>query len=563
MAPPAPISRRDLIAAGAAGTTAPPIAGGAWISPRDMGGKGDGISDDYPALTAAIALGQPICLEGRVWRISRQLQSGDRDLTLIGPGTLLFPRRSPALVFNPAWGAKTAITGVVVERAPAFDVPVTRLTVRDPTGFARDDVVQIRSDDALPTEATTHCAELASILDVQGASIWLSQMLQDSYLTAPVLQKLPRRRLRLLQGVRFRCSEDIERRGPRRAPAALIIEGACEPDIDVEVADAPSRGVFALSCWRGAFRVRARNLQDDTADEAYGYGVSLAAASRYNHVEVQAERCRHAFTTNVYPPQRPAWFGAPRDNWVTGEAVGCSSAAFDTHPGAFDIHFERLKVAAISADSHGPGPGQRLAFQDRGVRTTLDGLQTDGFTGGIYSIAAVDPGYDYTNRYRGVRACAGRDQGLVGGPPGGLNLAGGAAQARMTVEVADSVFEGCSVTWAERPQATRFSQTLFRDVPTLRTGAADVSFRNCQRENRTGRTQEAIQGAPGGRLSLVSMHFAGPFSGAYVRTIESAADGRPALRLETAFVSAESPQLPLFPNGPKGQLDHRQLAMPT
>jgi hypothetical protein len=551
------VSRRDLIGAGAAGLGSLPAAH--WISPRDTGGVGDGVADDHAALAAAVALGRPVWLEGRAWRLSRTLESGDHDLTFIGPGTLVFPRRATALLFNPPWGPSAVIDSVYAERRSDFGVPVSCLTVTNPGLFAIGEVVQIRSADPLVEEPTTHQAELTTILDISEGRIWLSQLLQHAYLTAPMLQKLPTRRLRLLQGVRFACADDIEAKGPRRAAAALMIEGACEPVVDVEVVDSPSRGVFGLACWRGDFSVRARNLRDDTDDHAYGYGVSLGGGSRFNHVAVQAERCRHAFTTNVYPPQRSAWCGAPRDNWITGGAVGCTSAAFDTHPGAFDTHFSNLKVAAISANGRGPGSGQRLAFQDRGVRTTLDGLDTDEFTGGVYSIAAADAGYDYINRYSRVRASAGREQSMWGDPPGGVNIAGGAGRKRMTVELTDSLFDGCSVTWTDDAQSTRFVRTQLRNVPTLRTGRAEVLFEDCRRENTTGRSQEPIQGAGGGRLTLIGMHFAGPYQGACVRAAPTSADDAQPLLLATAYISMELPQ-PLYADTSPTTLSHRSLA---
>ena len=488
------------------------------MTPAVAGGRGDGIADDSAAFEQVMSLGRPIHLVGRRWRVASSIRTGRRDLTLIGPGMIIFPRSEGALVFDPQWGPSSAILDFAEEIYPgAIGSPVARLTLNDGSAFAAGDVVQVRSSDALATDPLTKRAELASVLDVRGRTVWLTQLLGDTYGDTPVLQRLPTQRLRLVGDIVFHCDQDLQAKGGNRDRAAIQIEGAVEPIVDVEIADAPTRGVFALSCWRGRFSVRARDLRDDVSDAAYGYGIALGGASRYNHVDVQAERCRHAFTTNVYAPLGPAWCGGPRDNRVTGAAVRCSSAGFDTHPACFDTHFQDIEVSSISADLSGSGPGERYAFQDRGIRTVVDGLTTYGFTAGLYSFASADPGFDYINRYSRILAvCGTREAAINGSQSGGVNFAGGPAAGRMTVEIYESLFDGAIMNWSTRAQRAKFFRSRFLNLDTMRTGNADVAFYDCQRDNETGRDQEPIEAFTDGNLLLVRMHFSGGYGGRFI-----------------------------------------------
>lgn len=100
-----------------------------------------------------------------------------------------------------------------------------------------------------------------------------------------------------------------------------------------------------VTCSVGAdVEIKVRDLADDGANNRYGYGALAWGATRDSTFHIEAERCRHAFTTGAdkFTSQyttNPAHCGVPRHINVYGNVRETTAQGWDTHSEGDDIRF--------------------------------------------------------------------------------------------------------------------------------------------------------------------------------------------------------------------------------
>jgi hypothetical protein len=190
------------------------------------------------------------------------------------------------------------------------------------------------------------------------------------------------------------CVLDIKVRGEKtQVREAVRIEGYICARGKVRVETNSSRGFMPVSCYMPVFEVFARDLRDDESANCYGYGCSPFGATVDGYYKIYAEECRHAYTDGIIGGTTSAARmrqGVCRRNTVTGVAVRCTAASWDTHPNSARTLF----VNIVAYGTHSVSPGQTInglnwAVQVRGTDVMIDGLTTDIRQGIIYVGNAV------------------------------------------------------------------------------------------------------------------------------------------------------------------------------
>jgi hypothetical protein len=367
----------------------------------DFGVNGDG-TDESVNMQTAINSGLPLYIPSNmVIRANGLICTTDLDVE--GYGTILNKYSSVTLTWRPSWGVQTNVNGVITSTTRVVGGGfVSKIPVVNTSGFTINRVCQIRSQDIYSFAGATSArkAELFRILDIENGFIWVHGLIEDDYPTNPIIQELPTNKC-YINGLTFSADGDIYNIPTSPEEAAVIIQGSVDAFINIKVDTCWTRGLFMLSDFNSMIRVVARNIRDYTNNNQYGYGVSLAGSSHGANVYVDAEKCRHAITSNIYTDFGPAWNGTARKATVSGVARRMLSAAWDTHPGAMNWTFRNIISIDGEYDRDTVGAGRRQGFQDRGFQTIVDGLQIIGQTDGIY-YDNIDYGKQNISTYRNV-----------------------------------------------------------------------------------------------------------------------------------------------------------------
>lgn len=487
-----------------------------WLQPLNAlagGATGDGVANDATPLQAMISGGKIVNLAGRTYRINSSLTSGDNDLTIIGPGTILYPRSVPAVIFNPTWAAATNVTAIATEvYVASIGEPVSKLTVISAAGLSVRDVVLVRSSDDATNDGSVQAksGELAQILGISGNTIWLSCLLKSKFTTSIVLQPLPKKKLRIIGFPKFICYDDIDAPGTARSGAVIELRGADDPIIEADFEKAPSRALFGFTVWRGDIKVKASRLKDLNSDNAYGYGVSLAGASRYTKVAVDAQYVRHAFTTNIWPASQPWHYGEQRELTITGKAVNTTAAAWDNHPGAFDLHYVNIEHHQSIVDGDAQS-GTAYAFQDRSIGTVVDGMICTGISGGAYCISPIDPGYNYDTIINDYTCLSTAAEVASNGQATFLNASGGAGINRQTI-IVNNMYAKRRILSQSVNVRLRFNNCTFDDAGSLRLFGPTL-LKGCTRISASGSNESLGLNRTGTTYTIIDMHFIGPYFG--------------------------------------------------
>lgn len=229
---------------------------------------------------------------------------------------------------------------------------------------------------------TTGLAELARVIGKSGSTIYLDRVLDEqvSYAASGRVYKVNDNLCRLKLNVR---GEQTTLRD------AIRIEGYVRSICDLEIDGNSGRGFMPVSCAAPVARVVARNLRDDSAAGAYGYGVSPYGATTDGFFQIYAVNCRHAYTDGIIDTVGMRQ-GVCRRNTVTGVGVSCSAATWDTHPNSDDTHFADIVAWGTHNDAGQPNIGLNFAVQVRGTNVTLANLRTNLRSGIIYVVNAVN-----------------------------------------------------------------------------------------------------------------------------------------------------------------------------
>ena len=122
-------------------------------------------------------------------------------------------------------------------------------------------------------------------------------------------------------------------------------------DVICVLGDGP--GVQVTDSVGADFEIKVRDLADDQSNLRFGYGVLAWGATRDSKFTIDAERCRHGFTTGGDAlsgiATNPQHCGVPRHIEVRGHSRETTNAGWDTHSQGDDISFWVTSNSCASA----------------------------------------------------------------------------------------------------------------------------------------------------------------------------------------------------------------------
>ncbi|WP_298164597.1 hypothetical protein [Novosphingobium sp.] len=273
-------------------------------------------------------------------------------------------------------------SGAIVSTVPVDAASYAALNVGDRV-FLGDSVPNTFTYNA----NSTSLADWAQVIDKTGGNtLWFDRTIDEAalYAATGTIYKVDQNE----------CVLDIKVRGEKtQVREAVRIEGYICARGKVRVEGNSSRGFMPVSCYMPVFEIFARDLRDDESANCYGYGCSPFGATVDGYYKIYAEECRHAYTDGIIGGVAAAARmrqGVCRRNTVTGVAVRCTAASWDTHPNSKGTLF----INIVAWGTHSVSPGQTInglnwAMQVRGNDVTVDGFTTDIRQGIIYVGYAV------------------------------------------------------------------------------------------------------------------------------------------------------------------------------
>jgi hypothetical protein len=477
------------------------------INPKeDFGVVGDGSTDDTTAFTAALTAGasfsRPVDISNLTIKLTSTITrtAGNR---IIGNGTITHPKDLTAIKYDLALGTSTTISAIgAATNYPAVSGSLcTPLTVSSASGFSRNDVCLIHSDDAYGFDANTEQAELIRILEIDGTTVYVHGIVKGSYSTNITLNKLSTEVLEI-DGPTFACSEDpYAATGPFHLGAVQVI-GAVRPKIKATFRDDTSAGLILISCWAPQVGIKARNLRDKTADNALGYAAGTYGATAYGRWEIDAERVRHAWTNGTWGTSSDKRFaGTARYNKIYGQAVNTTGISWDTHAGAFDTDFIGCTADWQNQDADAASGGQVYAFQDRGCNTRYFNCHDFGLGYGWF-LAGNLTTHGITNITE-LHGCTSRNASGATTAPGIAMNAKTSTDSTIT-RVYNSVFTDNSFgSFAQACGQIEFYDTVFHGADNLRFGRDNTAkMFGCRRMNPGDSSVEPVLVDEGTTLTI-------------------------------------------------------------
>jgi hypothetical protein len=344
------------------------------------------------AVTAAEGEGKALYIPaGAIIRADTDVTAGTGPLHIFGGGKLLVPPDADGFLdFDPAMGTARTVTAQSNVAYPYSGQLSTRLTV--PTGYAdfvAGSVIYVHSLQPQAYDATTDKAEIMTVLAVDSGStyVYLRGLLAEDYLPGTytmTIRTMSDYHLRI-DDILFEGQEDLDD-DSQALRSTLAVTGCVRPYVNARFKKLAGRALAVVGSYDGEFIARVKDLKDDATESKYGYATSAIGATRHCRFDVRAHCVRHAFSTNIYTRSGnlPWDSGSARENYITGECYNSTSAAWDTHGGAFDNVFENIKAYwTHQNDDDVSGTGRQYALQDRACGTIVRGLTAIGGMHGI------------------------------------------------------------------------------------------------------------------------------------------------------------------------------------
>lgn len=338
-----------------------------------VSGSGDESSELQGAVSAMNLLKLPLSIDVDV-EAKGVISTGFCELA--GPGKFKAATGLNAYglrIVNPM-SMTTTYSAVAEEQFPAGTGSiVSKLTVASAAGLSVKDYVFIRDSDNTYSEdaGTTPVAEMAEIVGISGNSVYVNCVLRDT-MTAGNVYVVPQNRCKIDLDI-----EVADRTNTASCFAIITIEGFVQPEVKTRCEFTNTRAVCPVSCYGGTFDVKQQGAVNDNINGDLGYAVACWGACKSVDFHIHAIKARHAFTDALWAGSTPEYAGACLDNSITGVAVSCSSAAWDTHPGSDGTLFYNIEAWATHQDADQPDDGQASAVQLRGTNAVVDGLRTN------------------------------------------------------------------------------------------------------------------------------------------------------------------------------------------
>lgn len=355
----------------------------------DNGGKGDGDSDDSPALNKffdSVPDGAEVVFPQGDYVFNSPI-AANKPIKLVGFGKVRFIVGNKAMTEMLKIGDK-ANEGSLVALSADVGKGAEYITVSSVTGINVGDYILLQSDERItPVESPSDWRK-GEILRVRGVSagrIDFYSRTYDSYLQG---SNGGYKKINMVQGVSI---ENIEFYNPypnQTFCMFLQILNAVGVTVDnVKMTGGDMAGLTLWNVIRGnVSNVRCEDFVNNDVDNRYGYAISVERASQQLNISnCHAARCRHSFTTNG-GNANPYRSGVMRDiNVVNCTSADGSQAQFDTHPIGEYITFENCSVqgARFQADPYGSSYANTWGFQIRSSKTRLVNCQVYGTDLGI------------------------------------------------------------------------------------------------------------------------------------------------------------------------------------
>jgi hypothetical protein len=351
----------------------------------NLTGKIDFFSgDDLSAALAAMSAKKiPLVIQDPLVLSSGLNVSGWCDIRTEGKGSIVFTGTEGVKVTNTYQQITTFSATSLVRYPTSTGAYVSTITVASNSNIAAKDVLYIKDSTAFYANDSTgnpvYVAEYFRVLKVSGTTIYLEGRIRDA-MTSGTVYKVDQNKCSIKGSF---AGDQITKRN------VIQLDYCVDPTVDVVIDGNCHVGLFLRSCYLGNYTVKTKNLKDDpnSNPQNLGYGVVAYGACKGGRVFVHAESVRHAYTDGMWNGQ-DLNAGVALDMTISGVAVSCTAAAWDTHPYSDGARFENIRVINIHNDDFQTALGGTASVQIRGTNVTIDGLDTDENIGITYDVYA-------------------------------------------------------------------------------------------------------------------------------------------------------------------------------
>lgn len=316
------------------------------------------------------------------------------DLTIMGePGSsvLTYGPTASCLVLRSPYQTATeytvsALSTVTTGSASGMDDSVTRLTLASgASAFAEGDICKIYSQDAShygDASSKNFMGELFEVRSVDTGNnyIFVKGLLSLSYTTSVRVRKIDKKKVTIRDiEIEIDASANIYDDTLTDRAGAMRLWAIHEPELKgVTIRSAWAQAVNLIACWMPDIDVRTDRVINGTDPtwgpgvDALGYGVSTMTCFG-GRITMMAESCRHAFTTlhpedTVFSSSRWIEYGETIGTVISGIAVNCEGAAFDTHESGLNLTFENCLSLFPRRSDYGSIRGKGFNNRARGTR---------------------------------------------------------------------------------------------------------------------------------------------------------------------------------------------------
>lgn len=535
-----------------------------YITPSQYGAVGDGVTDDTTPIQNMVSFAgvnkvKIVFPSNKTYVVSGI--STPTGLIIEGNNsTIKHTLASTGFSIAPLLGTDIVVSAIGSAQFPATTGKVVSfLSVPDGSLFNKGDILYLNSADMYSWDVTARKAEIVIISGVTGNNLYLTKLLVDSYSTSISIKKMSADVVSI-KGLNFTYSGNyLTETATNNRISSLSILGAINPIVECNFENDITSGLSFFSCLNPVSKVNAKNLRNDLSKNYYGYGVVNYGATRGGLINVNANNCRHAFTTGIFVTgAKDIKNGTCIDNTITGIAQNTSSASWDTHAGAMFTTFENCVVQGNSTDADRPDLNQAFAFQDRGFKTSIiNPIILESSNGFTFQSINTDYGVDNYTIVKGGYSDSKSNNALFTG----ISVPAKVGSASYKIRFSDHDLIGYSLSLNTQPSNAQileisnstidfknigglslldntlgivFKDVAFKNLTTLRLGANNlIDIISCVREN-SGASIEPILVYTGATLNIDKYFASAPSYGnsQLIRAINGASN------LKLGFVSA-------------------------
>lgn len=330
----------------------------------------------------------------------RELKNNGKSIYLQGHSERtvhIVQRENKSVInFSGSWGVSQSITNITKEvfTIKVSPTTVTKITLSSPpTNLSQNDVVKVFSDDLIPyshDKGNRRKGEFAMVSHISGNDVYLSSLLRESYTTNPKIAKLTPNTFGL-SNITF--STVLDKDVVKYTEPIVKLSSAMDCKLDnIHCTKALSSFIQLKNlCGYTASRITVNNLEDDTQNQHWGYGIQDSACEYGLVSYCLFKNCRHGFTTNGIssnnPNNNPENYGYSQYTNVTNcLAFGSTTTSFDTHPECYSIKFSDCQSSRSVGGFN--ARGKKVTFENCHSTAERIGFQVAHST----PSSTIDPG---------------------------------------------------------------------------------------------------------------------------------------------------------------------------